>query len=213
MPTPPESRWPRRMARPHDCARAISSGAQLREPVGQLVAAEAGRQRLGHHHPPGGVDPDPIAVERHLDAAIGAKVGRGLPRDVGQQARGMADAAHRRRIVEHRPIQASRMSPCSPNRRSAPPASRAASISGSAPALGFEVRVEQPLANAEAGQDELARLELVGQRRGSSPPPATSRGAPGRRPSTSSDRASRPFLRSSRARSAASHIGASPGSG
>ena len=77
--------------------------AQLREPrVGQPVAAEVRRQRLRHDHPPGGAHRDPVAVKRHFDAAVGAEVGVGLPGDVGQQARGEAQAAHRRRIVEQR---------------------------------------------------------------------------------------------------------------
>ena len=51
---------------------------------------------------PGGFDRDPIAVQRHLDAAVGAEAGVGLPRDVGEQAGGEAKPAHRRRIVEQR---------------------------------------------------------------------------------------------------------------
>ena len=79
-----------------------------------------------------------------------------------------------------------------------PPASRAASISGSASHRLAEFRVKQPFADAEARQDQLARLAT---RRpaatGSSPPPARSRAAPGRSPSSASRPASRPCCRSS----------------
>ena len=51
---------------------------------------------------PAGVDGDPIAVERHLDSAVGAETGVGLPGDVGQQAGGEAKPAHRGGIVEQR---------------------------------------------------------------------------------------------------------------
>ena len=60
--------------------------------VEQMLAAEIFGQRLGHHHPLGGGDADPIAVQRHFDAALGAKFGIGLPGDVGEDAGGQADA-------------------------------------------------------------------------------------------------------------------------
>ena len=77
--------------------------AQLREAiVGQAIAAETGRQRLSHDHAAGRVHRDPVAVQRHLNAAVGAEAGVRLPGDVGEQARREAQPAHRRRVVKQR---------------------------------------------------------------------------------------------------------------
>ena len=51
---------------------------------------------------PARIDRDPVAVKRHLDAAVGAEIGVGLPRDVGQQAGREPQPPHRRRVVEQR---------------------------------------------------------------------------------------------------------------
>ena len=48
----------------HNCASRRS---------GKPVPAEVGGERLGHDHPPARGDRDPVAVERHLDSAIGTK--------------------------------------------------------------------------------------------------------------------------------------------
>ena len=69
---------------------------------GKSVAAEIGRQRLGHDHAAGRIDRDPIAVKRHFDAAVGAEARVGLPGDVGEQAGGAGAAAAFRRVVEQR---------------------------------------------------------------------------------------------------------------
>jgi hypothetical protein len=50
--------------------------------------------------PAGGVDRDPIAVQRHVDAALGPETRVGGPGDVGEQAGGEAEPRHLRAVVE-----------------------------------------------------------------------------------------------------------------
>src|SRR3954471_20758677 len=70
--------------------------------IGERTAAtEIAEQRLRGHHPPGPVDSDPIAMQRHVDAALGTEIGMGLPGDVGQQAGGEPQPGPFGRIVEY----------------------------------------------------------------------------------------------------------------
>ena len=56
----------------------------LAEPA---VAAERAAQGAAEHGTAVKVDADPIAMHRHVDRTLGAKVGMRVPADVAQQAR------------------------------------------------------------------------------------------------------------------------------
>src|SRR3546814_18040950 len=59
-------------------------------------------QRLCQHQPARGVDADPVAVERHVDPALGAEVRVGLPGDIAQEAGGETQARRFRVVLEDR---------------------------------------------------------------------------------------------------------------
>src|SRR5689334_1557874 len=68
--------------------------------VGQTVAAETGGERLRHDRSAGRAYCDPVAVQRHLDSAVGAKAGVRVPGDVGEETGREPQPAHRRCVVE-----------------------------------------------------------------------------------------------------------------
>ena len=158
-PTPPERRWPRRIARPHDaragaarpCTIAASrgSGSRSRPKFADRAWAMITRSGRGHR--------DPIAVKRHLDAAVGAEAGVGLPRDVGEQARGQAQAAHRRRIVEERRDPGvEQVAVLAEAVLAAAGVARLLDQRVDAPNARLQLRIEQAFADAVGRNDELA---------------------------------------------------------
>ena len=101
--TPPLSRWPSRIASPRRWRASARPGVHERGDggIGQIAAAaEIAEQGLGEHHPARRVDRHPIAVQRHVDAALGAEIGMGGPGDVGEQAGGEAQPRAARVVVE-----------------------------------------------------------------------------------------------------------------
>jgi hypothetical protein len=150
---PPLSRWPSRIAGPS--ARRASSS---RPPPKLENSACAIITR------PGASTADPIAVQRHLDAALGAEIGVGLPGDVGEQAGGEAQPAHRGSSSNSGAIQ--RRAGRHAGRSDARPAGLARRLDQRIERrarLGLSSRVEQAFADAEGRDDQLARLELVDQ--------------------------------------------------
>ena len=178
----------------HSCA-SLGSGSLSRPKFDDSAWAMITR--------PAAVDRDPIAVQRHLDPAVGAEAGVGLPRDVGQQARGEAQPAHRGGVVEQgRDPIVEQVAVLAEAMLAAAGLARRLDQRVEAPDARLELRIEQALANAEGRHDESRRLELVArERRAASRRPARSRGAPEPRPSTTWARAVATIRRSSRTRS------------
>jgi hypothetical protein len=66
------------------------------------AAAEIGEEGLRDYHPARRIDPDPIAVQGHVDAALGSVVGMGSPGDVREKTSGESQPRRFCLIVEGR---------------------------------------------------------------------------------------------------------------
>ena len=124
---------------------------------------------------PARIDRDPIAVQRHLDPAVGAEAGVRLPRDVGQQAGGEAQPAHRRRVVEQRrdPI-VEQVAVLAEAVLAAAGLARCLDQRVDAPQAGFELPNRAGPRGCRRSTRRARRLELDRREaRASSPPPAS----------------------------------------
>jgi len=130
------------------------------------AAAEIGKQGLRDHDPARPVDPDPIAVKRHVHSALGPELGMRLPGDVGKQAGGEAQAGCTGIVVEHGRDPAVQQVAMLREAAEAPPRlprSLDQRVAGAGGAV--EIVVEQALADPEGGDDQLGGPELVDERR------------------------------------------------